>query len=338
MDLIVAKAPGKVILLGEHSVVYDKLGIATAIGKYTAVKVSPNNKNSVKIISKNYSLEKEMDKDKLFDLVEKITNFWKDDNLKEVKKLFSGNSLLPSFITAGKIMKKYGFRGLKIEINSDVPKNLGSSASVFNAIALGVSKFLDLDLSRGEIGYFANEGDKVVHGTPSGIDAYTIANGGWITYVKSIGVKPLETEFKAPLLVVESGEPAKTGEMVEYVKKQKQENPDFVNQIMENLENISQESLKAIKSQDYNSLGEAMIAFYQELRKLNISTKKLDYIVEIAIKNSSYAKPTGGWGGGCCIILPKEDHIDDLKRIYEEKNYKVYKTELGVEGVNITES
>ncbi len=335
MGPIISKAPGKIILLGEHSVVYDKLGIATAIGKYTSVKVFPNKRNSIKIISRNYSIEKEMSKYEIFNTVEKITNFQEEGKIDKVKKLFKGSGLLPSFVTVGKIMELYDFKGLRVEIDSKVPKNLGSSSSVFNAIAKGVSTFLDLELSKKEIGFFANEGDKVVHGTPSGIDAYTIANGRWITYRKSEGITPLETEFKAPLLIVESGEPAKTGEMVEYAKKQKQENPSFVEPILEDLEQISQESLKAIRSHDYNSLGKAMVNFYRELKKLKISTKKLDDIVETAIKNNSYAKPTGGWGGGCCIVLLKEDQIDNLKKIYEEKGYKVYKTELGVGGTKI---
>jgi mevalonate kinase len=54
---VTSESPGKIILFGEHAVVYDKLGIATAVGKYTNVKVNPSQEN-IKIKSKNYNIEK----------------------------------------------------------------------------------------------------------------------------------------------------------------------------------------------------------------------------------------------------------------------------------------
>jgi len=336
MGPIISAAPGKIILLGEHSVVYDKLGIATAVGKYTTVKVSPYHKDSIKIRSNNYSLEKEMNKEEIFDILGHIEKLREKNKINEIKDLVRGNSLLPSFVTAGKIMEKYGFESVYIEIDSQVPKNLGSSASVFNAVALGVSKFLDLNLSKQEIGFFANEGDKVVHGTPSGIDAHTIACGGWVSYRKSEGIRPLQINFELPLVIVDSGEPARTGETVGYVRNQREENPEHVDTIINILDEISHRGLEAIKSKNFNKIGELMTQFYNELKKLNISTPKLDEIVNIALRNNALgAKPTAGWGGGCCIVLPKEDQVENLKKIYEEKGYKVFRTELGVGGVKI---
>jgi mevalonate kinase len=325
-----SKAPGKIILFGEHAVVYDKLGIATTVDKYTKVKVSSYQKN-IKIISENYNIEKEMKKDEIFNLLEYIEKLREENKIEEIKNLVKGNGLLPSFVVTGKIMEKYGFEPLQIEIYSEVPKNLGSSASVFNAIALGVSKFLGLKLSKEEIGYFANEGDKVVHGTPSGIDAYTIAYGGWVSYKKSEGIKSLKINFEFPLIIVDSGEPAKTGETVGYIKKQKEKNPEKVDSIMNKLDEISYNSLEALKSFNLTKIGNLMLDYYKELRKLGISTQKLDEIVNIALKNNAYAKPTGGWGGGCCVVL--SDNIENLMKVYDKLGYKVFKTKLGVDGV-----
>lgn len=334
----ISKSPGKIILFGEHAVVYDKLGIAAAAGKYTSVSIN-SGKGDIFIKSRNLGLENKNNKDEIFRLIERIDKLREQNKIDEIKDLAKHDKLLPSFVVVGKIMKEYGFEPCSIEIDSQVPKNLGSSASVFNGIAKGLSAFFGLDLSKEQIGFFSNEGDKIVHGTPSGIDAYTIAHGGWVSYRKSEGVKPLEIDFEFPLIVVDSGEPARTGETVGYIRRQKEERPDFINTVLDKLNEISHNGLYAIKSQDIEKTGQFMIEYYRELRKLGISTPKLDEIVDIALRSKALgAKPTAGWGGGCCIILAKEQkHAEQLINIYKSKGLYAFQTRLGVEGVKIEE-
>jgi mevalonate kinase len=135
---------------------------------------------------------------------------------------------------------------------------------------------------------------------------------------------------------VDSGTPARTGETVAYVKELKEKNPDKVNSVMNNLDEISRASLEVIKSYDLRTIGNLMVEYYNELKTLDLSTSKLDEIVNIALNNDAYAKPTGGWGGGCCIVLSEDQkYIEKLANIYREKNYKAFQTKLGVDGVGI---
>ena len=313
-------SPAKLILFGEHAVVYDKLGISTAISKYTRASLK-DNKEKIEINSDKFGKEAKTEQE-IRNIVEKLDYLIENEKIDEIKELAEADKLLPSFYVIGKLSECYGYEPCSIEIHSEVQKNLGSSASVFNAIAYAYSKFL---------GFFANEGDKIVHGRPSGIDAYTISYGGWVAYRKTQGLKPLEIDFEFPLLVVDSKEEARTGEMVEYIRKKKEENEKFVDSIFDKLDEISNEALKALRNENLNELGDLMLQYYEELRKLNISTRKLDEIVKIAKENKAFAKPTGGWGGGCCVVLASNSR--ELEKIYKIKGYEVFSVKLGEQGV-----
>ena len=342
--MIKTSAPGKVILLGEHAVVYNKLGIATSIDKRAYVTVSPA-KESVTIESKNLNLRKSLSEEELFKLLREIENLkieLKDktkakETSKKIKKI-GRDKLLASFFVIAKLAERFGFHGLEISIDSKVPKNLGSSSSVFAAIVLGVSALSGKELSKKEISNIANEGDIVTHGgLPSGIDANTVTYGGYLTYRKNKGSEPLDINFKIPLLIIDSGEPAKTGETVPYINKLSQEKPELVEDILDKLDKISQLGLETMKSRNLEEMGRLMTNFYWELKKLDISTPKLDEIIRISLKNQAFgAKPTGGWGGGCCIVLAKNKNQEKkLLTAFKKSGFKAFQTKLGVEGVRI---
>ncbi|MBZ9572466.1 mevalonate kinase [Patescibacteria group bacterium] len=336
--MIITSAPGKIILFGEHAVVYDKLGIACSVDKRCFVKVFFANENSIFIEAKDFNLSKSLREKELFDFFETINNLKNKDRFDEIKEIFRRDRLAPSFFVIANVLKKYGFRGLKLKIESEIPKNLGSSSAVFSAIALGVSKLLGKDLLKKEVSDFAYQGDLIAHGgTPSGIDNSIVTYGGYLKYKKSKGIELLKVNFKIPLLIVDSGEEVRTGETVSYVRKQKKENPEFINSILDSLDNISEEALKALNLQNFENLGNLMFKYYQELKKLDISTPKLEQIIDIALKNKALgAKPTGSWGGGCCLVLAKnQNRIISLMKKFEGNGFKSFQSKIGVEGVKL---
>ena len=336
--MVISSAPGKIILFGEHAVVYDKLGISCSIGKRCTVKISPYEKEGVFIYSKNLNLKKFIKKERLFDLLELLNIFKNQKKFDQIKKIYEKDKLIPSFFVVGNIFKKYGFKKIKIEIDSEIPKNLGSSSAVFAAISLGVLKFLGKNLSKKEVSNFAFLGDLIAHGgTPSGIDNNTVTFGGYLKYKKSKGIEPLDINFEISLLIVDSKEKAKTAKTVTFIREQKEKNPYFANSILDSLDNISKKSLRALESQNFKNLGKLMYKYYRELKKFDISTPKLDKIINIALENKALgAKPTGGWGGGCCLVLAKDQNeIKNLKRKFEENGFPSFQVEIGVEGVKI---
>ena len=336
--MITTSSPGKIILFGEHAVVYDKLGIACSIDKRCNVKVFPSNKKTVLITSKNLNISRSLNEKELFNLRKEISVLIEKKNFDEVKRIYKDNELIPSFFVLGSIFEKYGFKSLEIEINSQVPKNLGSSSSVFSAISLGALNYLTKDFSKKDISDFAYYGDVIAHGgTPSGIDNNAVTFGGYVKYKKSEGVSPLVIDFKIPLLIVDSGEKVKTSKMVSFVRKQREENPQFVNSVLNSLDDISKKALDVLISRNLNDLGVLMTQYYKELKKLNISTPNLDKIVEIALENNALGvKPTGAWGGGCCLILTKDkENTLVLKNVFNDSGFRSFQAKIGVQGVKI---
>ena len=336
--MITASAPGKVILFGEHAVVYDKLGIACSFDKRCQVKTSILNKDFVSIKCENLHLNKSMQKEDLFFFLSKLNDLIDKKQFQEINQILKEDNLAPSFFVVANILNKYGFKGLDVEVNSNIPKNLGSSSAVFSALALSITHILGKDVSKNETSNFAYLGDIIAHGgTPSGIDNSIVTYGGYLQYQKSKGIEVLNIDFKIPLLIVNSGEDVRTGEMVSYIRDQKEQSPEMVNVILNFLDDLSRKALIGLKDQNLHIIGELMNSYYQELRKLNISTKKLDRIIEIALNNNALgAKPTGGWGGGCCLVLmEKEEDLEKMTAIFNKEGFHSFAGKIGVEGVKI---
>jgi len=333
---IISSAPGKIILFGEHAVVYDKLGIACTISKRCTVRVSPIQENLLIFDAKDINIKQTLDEEKLFSFYEKINTLKKEKKFKELRRATIEKNMPASIFVIASILKQYGFTGFKIEGRSEIPKNLGSSSAAFSSTALAVLKFLGQEPSKKEISGFAYLGDVIAHGgTPSGIDSTVVTYGGYITYRKSKGIRPLNINFKIPLLIVNSGKEAETNKTVSYIREQRKKNPDFVNPVMEALDNITKKALNILQSHDFQNLGKLMTEYYRELRKLDISTPELDKITKLAIENNALgAKPTGGWGGGCSLVLAQdEEQLLILKKKFQEAGFDSFKAEIGDEGV-----
>ena len=328
MNYVDVLSPAKIILFGEHAVVYDKIGVAAAVGKYSRIRVSSSKDDFVTIHSKNLELCGKMTKDDIFALLRSGGG----SGVSGVDE-----KLIPSFVVAGKVMEKYGFAPLSIEIDSDVPKNLGSSASVFCGVAKGVSEYLGVVMGYNEIGDFANSGDMVVHGEASGIDANTVAYGEWVRYKRSEGLKRFCLDYKPSFVIVDSGEPARTVETVGSIRRQMDENPDFVRSVFDELEKISLRGLKSLENCDDCGVGVEMNNYYDVLKKLGISTPRLDEVVEIGKDYLALGvKPTGGWGGGVCIVLVKDDEqSEEIVDVYKSCGFNAFSIKLGVDGTRV---
>jgi len=338
--MITASAPGKIILFGEHAVVHKNskgeynLGITAAIDKRTKVNIE---KREDKIEISSAGIAESRTPAELKGMVAKINRLIDNQKFDELAEANKNDFLLPCFFVVGNIFEKYGYSSIKVTIDSKVPKSMGASSSSFTALTFALLKFLKIDAPLDEIANFANLGDKVAHGKTSGIDAFTVTYGYWNAYRQLEGVRRLDIDLNLPLLVVDTGKQARTSETVLKIMRMKETKPNFVNGILDKLDEISLSGLSALKSNDIAKVGKLMTDYYRHLSKLGISTKELDDIVDLALKNDALgAKPTGGWGGGCCLVLAKDEmNARELIDLYDKKGYATHKVSLGKESVRL---
>lgn len=348
--MIKASAPGKIILFGEHAVVHKNsegefcLGISTSVNKRCFVSLEENNENKITIESANLGIEEIKTFNEITELINKLDELRRHENYSEIKNISLENKLVLVYTVIGKIMCKYGFKPVKIKINSEVPKCMGSSSSLCSATALATLEHLSQKVSIEEIGNFANHGDMNAHGKSSGIDAFTSTYGGWNTYTQSENVKHLESGLDIPLVVIDTGKPANTSETVSHFIELKKEHPREIMAILDEMDRISHEALDLIKKKSkIKKIGELFFEYYNTLKKvdeISSSQKKIFFnipefekIIQIAKENDFFAKPTGGWGGGICIAIG--DNSDKIISKYKERGFECFKVQTGTEGIRL---
>jgi len=335
---ISVSAPGKIILFGEHAVVYDKLGIVYSIDKRCHVRLVPHSKDRFFINSDRFGQQGPFSENEISDIYYSQKKLIEDRDFKGLQKLYQGNRLSPVLFVAGSIFNKHGFCGADIHVKSQVPKGLGSSSALFSALSLALLKQFKQKVSNDEVSSFAYQGDVVAHGgTPSGIDNNAVTHGGCLTYRQSQGVTILKNKSSTlRLLVVDTGEEPRTAETVARVRQLRKEKPLFVDSVLDRLNFFSEEALGALDNKpDIKKVGRLMTDYYLELKKLDISTSRIDQIIELALKNNALgAKPTGGWGGGCCLVLAgNQSERDTLQKTFHNHDFSCFEVKIGGGGV-----
>ena len=179
--MIKISAPGKIHLLGEHSVVYGKPAILAAIDLRVYVTIQANTDHTSEVDLK------------MRQVIEPI--------IKKYLKL----KTLPSY---------------QIQIESQLPigSGLGSSAAISASYIAALLSFLKVKWNLNLINEMTFEAEKVFHGNPSGGDNSTVVNGGLIMFKKGQEPAPLTSKIKR-FILIPSGKPVEsTKQMIKIAK------------------------------------------------------------------------------------------------------------------------
>jgi len=323
---VVARAPGKIILFGEHFVVYGKPAIVMAIDKYVSVGVTRIDEPILHVKSESLNVE----------------GVYRGDTFIQVKGDVDGDVVFkPVKVCVDKLKLKAGYNGgLKITIKSEIPvaAGLGSSAALSVAVAAATSKLLGVKMDKNEINTYAFESEKVIHGTPSGIDNTIATFGGILRYQREhqpsfIRVKPAKP---LPIVIGNTGVSRSTGKLVAMVRELYMRHRNILNMLMEAYEALVEDALKAIEKGDFHSLGELMNINHGMLWSIGVSSYHLDKLVHTALKAGALgAKLTGAGGGGCMIALTTFENIDYVARSLEKVGAYTIKATTDSHGVKV---
>ena len=277
-----ASACAKLILLGEHSVVYGYPAIAVPL---------PSLRLHVRL--------KWADRDLVKASVEP------EDTGKIVQSL----NVARKFLNYNKHME--------IEINSGFPMKarLGSSAALNVAIVKALADMECASLSTERISSIAYEMEKIFHGTPSGIDTTVSAYEKPIYFIK--GKPPEFIKIKKPLsiIIANTGISASTKEVVAEVRSRREAEPGKYDAIFSKIGEISRKGRECIEEGNIDELGRLMSQNQQLLKEIGVSSPEIDRLVDVSMKNGSLgAKLTGAGKGGCIAALASPE---DAGRIAE---------------------
>ena len=365
---ISVSAPSKVILHGEHAVVYGKTAIAASLDLRTRMHLIPITDEKQQVLEVDFpdvrvhhSWKVSEVQKCLLETSKPATNEICDAHLKRVqdfikKSCQDGNSKidelqlasLTCFFYLYSIICDVHIVPLKIRVESDIPigAGLGSSAALSVCLAAGLhaiqSGKTTLDLAEQDnICQLALISEKILHGQPSGIDNAISTYGGLIRFQQGC-VQPLELNVNLRILLVNSHVKRQTKDLVTKVKAQFDKYPLVVAPIMESIDGISQSFLQALKNgdeEDFQTLNDLIRYNQTLLDALQVSHPALEDILKTAKDHGLSGKLTGAGGGGFVYILlpPGVDRqvIQQVKDKLHKKCFTCYEAELGVHGVHV---
>ena len=295
-----AVTPGKVILLGEHSVVYGRHAIAVPAPLNIRVKIEDAD-DGVLLMIPSWGVEYYLDK--------------KPEERQSFEK------------PAALILEKMNLSnvGMKIEVFSDVPRGMGLGGSAVLAVSIikALNHHYKMGLSEQEINEMAYESEKIAHGNPSGIDN-TIATYGYpLIYRKGEKTLKERLQIKEPLdlVLAFSKSEGLTAKTVAHVRTQWKSNQEMYEGVFDDIDAIVLNGIQAIQENDLKQLGELMNFNQGLLNTLQVSTPELERMIYIARDAGAFgAKLTGGGGGGAMIAV--SDNPEEIIEAFDNEGFQ----------------
>ncbi|MDB9797567.1 hydroxymethylglutaryl-CoA reductase, degradative [Pseudomonadales bacterium] len=274
-------ACGKIILLGEHAVVYGRPAIALPIPLAVEAAIRKGG-DGINVVIPRWGVEQKV----------RVTN-----------QGFTG--------IIAQMLEQLGLdkENMTIEVFPHIPRamGLGGSSALAVAIIRAIDHAYKLGLNDGRINELAFECEKAAHGTPSGVDN-TVATYGSPLYYQRRDEQPLFSTVKLgqplELVIGMTGKESLTADTVARVRASWQQYPERYETIFDQIGHLTMSASDAVKSGQLNELGELMNLCHGYLNALQLSTPELEEMIHVARQNGAVgAKLTGGGGGGSMIAL-----------------------------------
>jgi len=309
-----ASAPCKVILFGEHFVVYGIKAILGSIEKRVTVTTTSTQEKDITIKSKLGEI-----KIPTSESYEKINS-----------------PLIPFVFLAKKFVDKFNHKGgLEVIVDSDIPSGvgLGTSSACCVAGAASISG-LFTKYSKEEILKLAIEAEQTIFKETSGADCTVCTYGGIIEYGKKDGFRKISSESEFHLVIANSLVPHSTNKIVSKVKKFKEQNEEAFSSLCENESKLIEKVNHALANNDLVSLGQSMSENQRYLKQIGVSNEKLQSMIMLAEETAYGAKITGAGDGGCIIALTDDKNLNQTIDKLRSQNNECFSVKIDSKGLD----
>jgi len=303
-----AAGHGKAILMGEHAVVYGSHAIAAPIPLAVECRVSDAS-DGLQLAIPRWGVEHRLETD--------------PDRRQSFEK------------PAATILERLGLlnRALRIEVFPNLPRamGLGGSAAVAVAIIRALDRHFRLGLTEDEVNNLAFEGERLAHGNPSGIDNAVATFGRMLLFKR--GDPPLIEQLKLDqavrVVIGMTGVESLTAGMVARVRAGWEQSRRIYDRMFDEIDQLTLRSLEAMKNDDLDMLGKLMNVCHGLLNALQVSTREIEELVQIARDNGALGAKLTGAGGGGSIIALCPDNAQRVIKAMEDAGYQAMEVEIG---------
>ena len=305
---------GKVILFGEHFVVYGLSAIVSAIGSKTMAFVSKMETPGFRLIDDRSEVP----------------------GYKTKKKKEQNKSIDNIFAFCGIDPKK---QGLEIKFAGDLvaASGIGASAASCAALSRAMNDEFNLGFDNEQINAAAYEGEKGYHGTPSGIDNTVATYGGLIWFKRNLHggpniIEKLKMKEPVEIVIANTGLTASTAKVVAEVKQRREEQTEKFDRIFEDYKQLVVKARKALIENQLKNVGRLMDENQELLRKIGVSSTELENLINTAMDQGALgAKLTGtGKGGNMVALTPGKELQERVYNNFAKQGYTVWKTLIGI--------
>jgi mevalonate kinase len=281
-----ASAPGKIILVGEHAVVYGRPALAVPVLQVRAeAQVTRSRRPGIRIDAPDIGLRADL------------------DSLGEADPLAA---LVRNLLAGFRLESR---PDLRIEVHSTIPvaSGLGSGAAVSVALTRAMAGELDIPLSDDQVNAYAFEIEKLHHGTPSGIDNTVVTYGRPIFFAKGESPQLLDVGASLTFVIADTGIAAPTRAAVEDVRRLRDTDVSKWEAVFDEIGSLVVRARGCIQNGEVKRLGALLDQDQALLEQLHLSSPELDRLILTSRKAGALgAKLSGGGRGGNMIALVAE--------------------------------